>query len=249
MKESTEDIILIEKYLEGNLDAADRQAFEERLNKDDNLNKLLDEYAVLIAGVKFSGRDHMLAKFQQIEEELAEDTKVVEMVPNKRKIWYYAAASIILLCVAFFLLKPDNTLTSPELALAYFEPYPATVGSASRSTEASKELMASAMEQYEGGDYAQAAELLRNMSEGSEEVNEFYLANAYQANGEFDKATTIYQSLIEDGKLFQEQSSWNLVLCYLSLDQRSKAIDLLENTSFTIESYAIRAEELHKKLQ
>lgn len=251
MKESTEDIILIEKYLEGSLEASDKQAFEERLNSDDNLTQLLEEYTTIIAGIKFSARDNMLANFQDIEHELQEEeqnTKVVEMVPKKNNVWYYAAASVILLCVAFFLFRPGNEMAPETLAMAYFEPYPATVGAASRSSEKSEATIASAMAYYESGEYDQTIDLLEGIGK-NDQVNNFYLANAYQANEQYDQAAAIYKTLIQEGETFKEQATWNLALCHLSLNQKNKAVELLSNTSFGVRSYAIKAEKLLKELK
>lgn len=249
MKESTEDIVLIEQYLEGNLDDSDKQAFEDRLSKDDNLNELLDEYAVLIAGVKFSGRDHMMARFKDIEDEIAEDKKVVPMRPARNNTWYYVAAAVALLCAVFFLLRPTNQLNSSELALAYFEPYPATIGAASRSTEESQAQIDLAMQRYQSGQYDQSIDVLKNIEDGNPEVNQFYLANAYQANSEYLKAIDVYKELIENGEIFIEQASWNLALCYLSLDKKEEAIQLLKNTNFTIPTYSNKSKELITKLE
>lgn len=249
MNESTEDIVLIEQYLEGSLSDQEKQDFELRLETDEDFNRLLDEYAVLIAGIKFSGREKILANFQNIESELENETKVVKMTPSKNKTWYYVAASIALLFVAFFLLKPNNELSGSELALAYFEPYPATIGAASRSTETSKDLIERAMSSYENGDYETTIEILEGLGENNTDINKFYLGNAYQATQAYDKAIKIYQDLIDNSQMFNEQASFNLALCYLSTDNIEGATTLLKNANFAVPAYQDKAGQLLEKLE
>lgn len=252
MNESTEEIILIEKYLEGALNSDEKAAFELRLKEDENLNSLVDEYAILIAGVKHSGRDKMLSKFQQIEQEL-EQSKVVEMKPASRKLWYYAAASVILLCTALFVFRSFNQPEMSEVALSYFNPYPATIGAVDRSAEDTQTLISEAMGYYENGEYAQSIVVLNQILETgnleSKEVHQFYLANAYQANNEFDKAENIYLSLIGDGRTFHQQASWNLALCYLSKGQKTETLKVLNNTNFTFGNYTVLSRKLQEELQ
>lgn len=249
MKESTEDIILIERYLEGAMEEADKKAFEDRLSKDSDFNTLLDEYAVLIAGVKFAARDKMHTQFKNIEKEIAEETKVVQLKPSTNRLFYYAAASIVLLFTVFYVIRSTIQPSPVELANEYFMPYPATVGAISRSDEKSNDLTSKAMSMYESGDYSESIVLLKELaSMDNNEINQFYLANAFQAHGQSDQAQSIYQSILATGEIFKEQATWNLALCYLDQGDKNKAVQLLQDTDFKIQSYKKMSDELLDKL-
>lgn len=78
-----EQIELIERYLAGELNTLDSQAFEDRLNSDEEFREFFERHQVLVEGLEFSFYQQEREKMQRFHEEIMkeEETTVAEMPP------------------------------------------------------------------------------------------------------------------------------------------------------------------------
>jgi len=113
---------IIEDYLQNKLNGEERAAFEKQLSMDDALKEEVALLAIIMNGVKKSGRDQLKSRLQKIHEvqtQTIPTTKTRRLWPMMTGI----AASIALLIVAgIFFMK--NQKVSPQLAFEnYYKPY------------------------------------------------------------------------------------------------------------------------------
>jgi tetratricopeptide (TPR) repeat protein len=139
-----------------------------------------------------------------------------------------------------------------QIAEAYYEPYPATIYITKRSPEEKAEMTNTeeAFHLYQAGDYDKSIQLFEELSvEDQNEYTRFYLASAYQAIGELDKAIGLYEGLIETHGIFKSQSQWYMALCYLFKNDIDASRDVLKKLSTSTDSYGPKALKLLNDIQ
>lgn len=145
--------------------------------------------------------------------------------PRRKHLFWYAAASVVLLMLTFSSLLRHKTYTSQQLYSAYYQPYK-DVGHVSRSATSSMNQLNVALAEMDKGNYPAALNLLKSSPPGGEEafcIN-FYSGVAYQEIGEFQNAINSFTKVVDQGdNLLVEQSEWFIGLCYLRIEEREKA--------------------------
>lgn len=165
-------------------------------------------------------------KLQQISrEEQGRSSEILGLSPRRKSLFWYAAASTIILMIVFTSLLRHKSYTSQQLYTSYYQPYRggATV---SRSAETSSGALNAAMRHIDHGEYDQALCLLEQAPGGTQEgfTTSFYRGVAYQELGEYGRAISSFSDVIRHGdNLLVEQSQWYIGLCYLRLDERERA--------------------------
>lgn len=236
-----------DQYDADEMSIADREAFEKRLEKDEELASKYQDYQHLKRGINEYSYQQFAGKMKEWEDELLLD-KDEKSVPLNKK-WYMLAASVVILIlsvISFTQLTGD--LSSEEIFASNFEPYPDII----TDRGAGRQLLNEGLYKYESGEYEAAIKDLRKYLADNSEKKEvlFYLGQSYLANGETSKALDIFNSLTEaeDFKL-QEANEWYRALAYIKMENTKTAQKILQLIQGnTDHAYRERSEKLLEKL-
>ena len=249
MKENYDEIELIEQYLEGALEIEQKKLIEEKISNDKNYKVDVEQYKLLIDGIRYSGRKKLHTKLKKWDVELSDDTDVTN---NKISImhfkWYYAAASIAIFMVAGFLIYNNLNSGYDSIVANHYEPYN-YIPETNRGSVNDKNSIEEIFDYYDRGEYAQALQIIQNLDATSktERVN-FIFANVLQAMKNYEEAIPVYGQIIQTGSIYTNGSKWYLALCYLSMEKVEKARPLLEELKLSNSSYTPKAKSLLKDL-
>jgi tetratricopeptide (TPR) repeat protein len=220
------DLLLISDYLAGDLPEQDREAFAQRLTKDESFAALFRSRQAEINALRAIGRAEAKAA---LKAQFAGFQAHKDVSP--RRIWPLAvlaiAAAIALLVL--FRLSPWQAAPAPrELALAYLEPYPLTVERGLADTGQSDWDAASAA--YQAGDFAAALPLFRSLHATLPDDPQITLslAECLSQTGSYAEAAALLRPLAEASP-FQDAAQWRLALNYLLAGQDALALPLLES--------------------
>jgi tetratricopeptide (TPR) repeat protein len=136
-----------------------------------------------------------------------------------------AAASILLLFAAGILVK-YNYSTEQEFFKRYYQPYATVEMSQNMGSVASMNELKTAYTAYETKQYSTAIHLFQKLLEQKEDpMVLFYMANAYLALGEDNKAIVLFETLDKNYKAFtlNEQVITYLCVAYLHTGEHEKA--------------------------
>ena len=234
------EIALIDSYLEGTLSMEDKIAFEERLRKENDLQLLLSDLRILKAGIKQTTREEIRSELQSLENKLTGSPSFSFL----RSTWTKVAASLAFIMVTAWLLWPSSTKTPEQLFAENFEPYPNIIMPTVRGGQtADSTVMAQAYKAYDMQEYTKAIELFESLEVKAEGVL-LYLGNSYLANGSAEKAVPIFERVISDFDIFDEQAEWYLALSYLKLGNKEKASEISKAIVDRGGDYASKAKRL-----
>ena len=227
----------IDDYLSGRL--ADAESFERELAANPQLQSDMEATRMALDAIHLSETDRLKDRLRGLEAGLQTgqapaQAKVVSINRNRNRSWmgYAAAASVLLLVAAFFVLRP-GTPDNAALAMANFEPYanlamPITKGGSSQADRAAAYIA------YERGDFPAAETAFRayDSAPAEEAADRFYLAQTLLAQEKFSEASPIFTELAanRDFQLRQESEYYG-ALSQLGLGERDRARIALERIS------------------
>lgn len=270
MKTIKENIDLIERYLDEDLDPAELEHFNKKLAQDPDFRQLYQEMELLVEGIRISARKTTLEeKLANLEKSLpfrkskreVEDTPVISLW---ERAWQYkgaVAAAVAMLFVATFVLITQDFKTDPgKLYAENFEPFPNVGPGNTRSAE--KDDRQRAYECYDRGNisqekgnytlafdnYTQALEIFENLELQTADL--LYASNAYMAVGEIGKAEPLLEQVIERGTGLSIHAKWYLALCYLKEEKLDSAKFLFtELKDLGGEDYHLKASLILEKIE
>ena len=251
-----QDIVLIEKYLEGNLGAGEQETFENRMEGDPQFSQWVAQTENMVSGIKHAGRKDIAQQLSDLEAtlpelDLEETSKVIELKPSRYRYWAAIAAGLALVLISsLFLLNYYSETTDQDLFTAYYEPYS---GDLSRSGEEDlSDKRAKAHYAYSIQQYDVAISLFEEViSQEPTSKERFFLGNAYLTKGEGVKAAKQFEEVLGDSDYpLQDQARWYLALSQLKAAKTALAKNTLEKITETPGSfYYEKAEELLDKLK
>lgn len=239
------DIALLVSYLEGTLSMDDKNALEERLLQEQDLQLLLHDLRLLKAGIKQANREEIRSELKALENKLAGSTSSASLLQST---WLKIAASLAIVAVSTWLLWPA-TKTPEQLFAENYEPYPNVIMPTVRGGQApDSTVMAQAYKAYDMQEYSKAIELFESMEEKDEGVL-LYLGNSYLANGLAEKAIPVFEKVISEFEIFDEQAEWYLSLSYIKIRDNENAKSVLLKLNAKDGFYKSRAETLLNHLK
>jgi tetratricopeptide (TPR) repeat protein len=253
MKSSQKSIYdIIEDYCNEASSLEEKIAFESRLKKDSNLNKVVQQYQLLIWGIKTQARKDILNELKAYEKTLP-----VYAVPkssnynNKFKNFLAVAAGIVIAVITTLTiyLNFDTNRYINEIYATHYQPYPNIIHAITRGENSNDDIEKMAYHAYEQMKYEEAIMLFKKLP--NENINGgviFYIGSAYLANGEVDKAIEYFKSGLEKYQEFTIQATWYLGLAYLKANRLEKAKETFQNVADQNNSYSNRAQEILDKL-
>jgi len=154
-------------------------------------------------------------------------SQILGLSPRRKSLFWYAAASSIILMIVFTSLLRQKSYTSQQLYTSYYQPY-RNGANVSRSAVSAEGAMNTALRQIESGDYASALTSLSAVPTGTQDgfSASFYRGVAYQELGQYKRALGSFGEVVSHGdNLLVEQSQWYIGLCYLRLEERERAVN------------------------
>lgn len=242
----------IDAYLNGRLSDVDRITFETQIAQD---SQLAEEVALQQEATQLLLADRQRAFKTQLKS-VATKTKTATTIDMTnapvvalwQRNWVRVAAAVALLIGLGFILWPSTTVSYPQMAAAYFEPYPDRLQSRGEDGDDSTTLVQEALQAYNQQDYQAVVNTLAKLSPEDPQylLGQLYRANAYLAMQEpapaieiLDKIYALEQSAIS------EITAWYLGLAYLQNDQATEAKAVLSGIANDEASvYRERAQEI-----
>ncbi len=256
MKQDSQYDDKFDRYLRDEMDAEERQAFEDLLNEDESLKEEVDLQEDITAGIDLFGSEELKRQLQQSEESATvpltfsqERSKEQSDKAKAVRPLYFAlatAASFILVIVAVWLLNPGGS--SQDLYAAYYEPYPNVVNPVERSEGIPTDAAGQAMYYYEQGNYQQAIALFTQQMP-TDVAYQFYLGVSYLAVQQPTQAEETLQTLLSDSEgAFYEPALWYISLARLANNQPDAAKITLQQVVGFQGEYATDAQALLEQL-
>lgn len=239
----------IRRYLNGNMDPIEQQAFEQSMQNN----------AALQEAYRFHKQvyDGLALNFQKEKKQLLRDLEARPSSGKGSLIWYRVAAVIGLLLIIggggwltqYWMAGP----TPSQLADQSFQPFPNYLveNYRNRGKPTHPELLRNGMDAYEAASFPKARTYLEQAvsQEMALPVSRFYLGNTYLALNKPQKAIkqlTTVKGAIE--KQYRYPNLWYLSLAYLQADQPEKAKPLLQKLAGSKSNYQTKAQHLLQAL-
>lgn len=247
MKPTENDIALVEKYFDAELNEEELKHFSSRVEQDESFKSLVQREKTIISAIRNQGLIDNLQYLKSVEEKL-EGTHSLSSPFQIKKWYYYAAAAVVALLVIITFLLPSQQETSDQLFATYFNVYPNVFEPTVRGTEVETK-RTEAFQAYEQGDYQKASLLFTDLLKNKKESGMlFLLGNANLMLGQATEAQKNFITLIDNFDELDLQAKWYLSLCYLKNGDRENARKMLKELGETEISYASKAKELLEKV-
>ncbi len=236
-------------YLRDKLNAEERTAFKEQLRTDEYLQKEVEALALIIKGVKKSGKDQLKSRLQKIHATQTQMTPVAKT----RRLWprvaSVAAAIALLIISGVFLFKSQNL--SPEMAFEnYYKPYELKLASRAATDN---QLTLQINELYFNKKYNAALPLLEEALLADPNNARLLLASGicHLELDELTSARSKFSTIVKSKNLrLTDKANWYLALSFLKegkiLEAKSFLNPIIKNAEADQHH---EAKELLKKLE
>lgn len=209
----------IEKYLNNELNEADRIALENQMKEDNKLQEAFERRQTAHRILDIAIAQNLKEQLVQLEEE----SKVVSINRHKSRrfsILQWAAAASVLLVVGFFAFFFQGGQSDPgQLASAYYQMPDVNLQRSGGSTQ--EDVLSRGLQALENEDYATAANTLDSIDSGNEYylVALYYLAHSHYLQGNYAEAEAEFSRVSEGNDLrYQEDAEWYSLLACLQQD-------------------------------
>ncbi|BCY28953.1 tetratricopeptide repeat protein [Flavobacterium okayamense] len=230
---------LIEKYFENNLTPEEQLLFDEKLNQDAEFKAEFEFHLELKNAIKLAERQKIKKEIQKFEIEAKTPVFYLKS--------YFKYAAIFLVMFSLWFVMFNNT-NNNELYNSYFDPYPNTVISNTRSDVNEKTIIEEAFIAYDLGEYNKANDLFENALKVTKtDYILFYKAICLMELNKHKDAIKLFESTNLSNE-YLEKSLWFEALCYLKLNNKSVARQKLETLVKKKSFKNTEAEELLSKL-
>lgn len=230
---------LIEKYFENNLTSEEQFLFDEKLNQDAEFKAEFEFHLELKNAINLTERQKIKKEIQKFE------IKAKTPVFYLKSYFKYAAIFLVMFSLWFVMF---NNTSNNELYNSYFDPYPNTVISNTRSDVNEKTIIEEAFIAYDLGEYDKANDLFENaLNTTKTEYILFYKAICLMELNKHKDAIILFESTNLSNE-YHEKSLWFEALCYLKLNNKSVARQKLETLVKKKSFKNTEAEELLSKL-
>lgn len=231
MNEDLKYQIEIIRYLDQEMSADERIAFESSLITNKELAKELKEYQLLLEGIENWGEQLTKEKIKSYDKQLEQEgyfnrgQVIKSFIGNTNNLkWMGLAASIAILIIAYIFLRPDTKLNpvisyaayynaDEKLLTKYITIYQPT-GMVNSDT-LHKDSLYLGLQAFQQKNYGQTISFLKPLQSqsGLADAGAFYLAQAYIQVNEFQSAIDLLIPLTNSRSFeLREESKWYLAL-------------------------------------
>ena len=220
----------IERYLSGDMEPAEQQAFESLLNQDPDAMQKLQTYKNLQQEYGFieqskPGEEALNHTFVRMKQKyFAPEEKTEKKTAPVRKMMFALAAAASVL-IAFFLLKPVLFPSgNKDLFAQYYEDEQFTVRGGTDSA-------ATASAFYDQRDYARTLQILEPFTQAHPEKIELVIfkGKCYLQTNQYNKAEEIFTALVNGNapQMYREKAQWLHALLMLKQERKEDCRKLL----------------------
>lgn len=245
----------IEDYLSNELEDSSKSSFDDELMNNRSLTAKVKFYREI--NESLCEKDVMelratLESFSKVSTEpVNRQKRGILSLKLKNTIWYAAAASVILM-IGLNLDFNNHSYTKAELYTEFYQPVKSNSGATRSALRTDDLTLNQAMTKMSMKDYDSALKLFSDiLVQGNQNaVANYYTGAIYQQRGQFANAIQSFAKVTAQGdNLFIEQSEWYQGLCYLSMDQREKAIQQFRKLALGNGYYQQQSLTILKKLK
>lgn len=210
MSESLETSI--EAYLEGRMNAAQREAFEVRLRNEQDVRDALALHQEATVAVRAIAREDLKSRIQGIDQNSSKGNHMG---------WWAAAAAVCILFGAAWWWNTKASFTGPELYAEHFSPYPDRLSTLGNGDAVLKK----AMGHYQNQEFDSAAIYFQKLEQYSDSPDAIalYQSISLLAAGHPQQAIAELDRLKNSQTSFAEVAHWYHVLALLSNNQMEEA--------------------------
>lgn len=251
--------MMLEKFIQGTLTAAEQIAFDTLYANDDSFKSEVDFHTNIARVTEAEDDDafrEMLSGFEaQAQLEKTRDDQVgdtpdnieaksVKTIGKRLPTKWLIAASIALIAGLTYVLIPTPTISNQDLFTQNFQPYPNVVHPIVRGEE-TQEAKTKAFVAYQNGAYTSAIALFAELYIETKDPDYlFYQANALLQLNKGREAIPLLQNHLVTADSLKEKSAWYLAMAYLQIDDTENAKKMLQ----TVVDEGVFKEEEAKKL-
>jgi len=242
----SEKMDFIERYFDEELSEEELRLFEEKLDCDSKFRDEVNQYELVIGGLKDARSRKMKRGFRSFEDHI-HSRKSDHTIFTKRMLGYCVALGLL---IGFIV---NYTISNPEIETKlifeeYFRPYPNVIEpvESSGSVEAFNLEFVEVMELYESKQYDKAIlgfdKLMLRNKEFKNEVL-FYKGVALLAKGNASGAVNQFE-LMDASSRFANQRKWYLSLALVQAGEINEAKDSLNQIILDQSYFMVHAEEV-----
>lgn len=259
---NAQNILLIEKYIDGVLSAAEKQIFDAQIASNTEFKAEVQAYETALKAIRVGGHHHILSILAEEEAKITvkkDDILPISMSkvyvkPFIMRHWRLAAAGIAILAVVVFMIptpsKNDYTEVKPPRNLWI------TVGRGHADEQYLKSMygeekaqqLSMGFEAYQADKFKEAAHILSQLNIEKDSLY-FYRGNANLQIKETDKAIQDFNKIMDDkSSQLKQQTEWYLLRAYLQNNKTAQAKKLQQiiinepNHPFKVEASELKIE-------
>lgn len=213
---------LIDRYIQGELEAEALKKFEQSLKNDESLRNAVKLRKDLTSVIKDTEKEHLMARMKNLEAgNRPQKSSLVRRL-------LLITVGIILLLVAIFGYRHQMSKASPQTLYAeHFSPHPNVYYPVTRGNT---DLLTKAFMAYESGAYVEAAELIEQQLQTSNApALKFYQGICYAAMGNLPLAIRRFEDIKRWDTPYIDESYWYLGLIYSKQNLYEKSIENFQN--------------------
>jgi tetratricopeptide (TPR) repeat protein len=213
----------LEQYLLGEMPPGEREAFDEKLSNDPELQAQLSAVRRLLQGVAEAVLHN---KLQAFHEGIPENIPRIGRRSSPLRTWLIAASILVVAGAAgWFLLVGSSR--HDKLFAAYFKPDPGLITAMSATDNYAFE---KAMIDYKKGDYAAAIEAWDSLQKKApaNDTLRYFLGVAHLANKRPAEAIPYLEKAAATPGFFRADARWYLALALLKEGKKESALQQLE---------------------
>ena len=214
----------IEQYLANEMTATERNAFKKELSSNPGLAEELKLSQLIDSAIEREDIIDLRSKLIAVinaNRATRTDVPVVRMYTRK---WWYAAASLLVLCAvaATLYLQTSRNISNDALFSQYYNSE--NIVDQTRGDQNILE----AVIKFQQKDFATASVLFKNIldKDNSNIAVWFYYGISNIETKNYENSIKAFNTIIkQNDNLYIEHAEWYLGLCYLKNNQKDKAID------------------------
>ncbi len=226
---SSETFEQIERYLLGQMTAAEKQSFEQELAANKEMQDSVDQVQLLILGVKEGSLSADLNRFHnELPATPIKQLKPVRYISLKR---WLAVASVIFILVlgSWFLVFKKSA--NEKLYATYFQPDPGLITAMSTTDNY---VFDRAMVDYKTGKYSEAITAWKGLLQKTPQSDtlNYFIGAASLANGNTNEAIVYLKKVTsQQQSYFLPDAYWYLGLALLKERKKEEAIAAIQQSN------------------
>lgn len=235
---TNEEWEIIDRYLDGTMEGEELQQFVLKLEQDESWREKTESCRLIRAGIAEAALAEKMKTWPATQSRSDNDTNT--HVPVRKMLRWVAAACVVLAIASGIVWWLNQPGENEKIYSKYYQPDPGllTVMGPAESYQFDQ-----AMVDYKSGEYKKAAEgweALRGVY--TSDTLHYFIASAWQANGEWEKAEQNYSVVVSDiNSALYSDACWYLGLIHLRNGKEEEARTWIGNSSHALKDELLNA--------